>query len=47
MLATLDALGWTFMLVSVIGVTWLTFWCFRKVLFPQHDEPNLPPGLGP
>ena len=47
MLATLDALGWTFMLLSIAGVTALTVWCFKKVLFPPHDEPNLPPGLGP
>ncbi len=47
MLATLNALGWTFMIASIGGVTWLVIWCFRKVLFPPHDEPNLPPGLGP
>ncbi|HEX6810945.1 MAG TPA: hypothetical protein VF384_04905 [Planctomycetota bacterium] len=46
MLATLNALGWTFMLVSCIGVTWLTYWCFKKVL-TQPDEPDLPSGLGP
>ena len=28
--------GWIFMLVSVIGVIALTFWCFSRVL-------NLPP----
>ena len=43
----LDGLGWTFMLVSCVGTTWLTIWCFKKVLFPPHDEPDLPPGLGP
>ena len=37
MLATLNALGWTFMLVSISGVTFLTFWCFKKVLAPQKD----------
>jgi len=47
MLATLTPLGWTFMLISIGSVCTLTFWCFKKVLFPQHDEPNLPPGLGP
>ena len=47
MLATLNALGWTFMLVSCGSVIWLTWWCFKKVLFPPHDEPDLPPGLGP
>ncbi len=43
----LTGTGWIFMLVSVSGVTWLTFWCFKKVLFPQQDEPDLPGGLGP
>jgi hypothetical protein len=43
----LTATGWTFMLISCIGVTWLTIWCFKKVLFPPHDEPDLPGGLGP
>lgn len=47
MLATLDTLGWTFMVVSITAVCWLTYWCFKKVLFPPHDEPKLPPGLGP
>ena len=47
MLATLSALGWTFMLASCLGVTALTFWCFKQVLFPPHDEPDLPSGLGP
>jgi len=47
MLATLEPLGWVFMLVSCVGVTWLTFWCFKKVLSPPHDEPDLPGGLGP
>lgn len=47
MLAKLDVLGWVFMLASIGAVCWLTWWCFRKVLFPPHDEPNLPPGLGP
>jgi hypothetical protein len=47
MLATLAPLGWTFMLLSIAGVTWLTIWCFSKVLFPPHDEPDLPGGLGP
>ncbi len=47
MLATLNGLGWTFMLLSISCVSTLTFWCFKKVLFPAHDEPNLPPGLGP
>ena len=28
----LNAAGWTFLLVSTIAVTYLTFWCFRKVL---------------
>jgi uncharacterized integral membrane protein len=46
MLATLTALGWTFMLLSCGGVTFLTYWCFKKVLFPAHDEPDLPSGLG-
>jgi hypothetical protein len=47
MLATLNGFGWVFMLASCAGVTWLTFWCFKKVLFPPHDEPDLPGGLGP
>jgi len=47
MLASLTALGWTFMLASILGVTVLTFWCFKRVLFPPHDEPDLPGGLGP
>jgi hypothetical protein len=47
MLATLNALGWTFMLVSCIGVTSLTVWCFKKVLTRKDGEPDLPPGLGP
>lgn len=38
--------GWIFMLVSCISVTWLTYWCFKRVL-SQPDEPDLPPGLGP
>ena len=46
MLASLTALGWLFMLVSCIGVTWLMIWCFRKVL-SWGDEPDLPAGLGP
>ena len=47
MLATLDALGWTFMLLSCGSVTWLTIWCFKKVLTRNDDEPDLPSGLGP
>ncbi len=47
MLANLSALGWTFMLLSIGSVTALTIWCFKKVLFPPHDEPDLPGGLGP
>jgi hypothetical protein len=47
MLATITALGWTFMLVSCVGVTVLTFACFKRVLFPPHEEPDLPGGLGP
>lgn len=47
MLASLTALGWTFMLASILGVSTLTFWCFKRVLFPPHDEPDLPGGLGP
>lgn len=47
MLATLNTLGWTFMVVSIACVCTLVVWCFKKVLFPPHDEPNLPPGLGP
>ena len=47
MLANLTALGWAFMLLSIGSVTWLTIWCFKKVLFPPHDEPDLPGGLGP
>ena len=41
----LNAYGWIFMLVSCIGVTWLTIWCFRRVM--TGDEPDLPGGLGP
>ncbi len=47
MLATLNGLGWTFMLLSIGSVTWLTIWCFKKVLFSSNDEPDLPGGLGP
>jgi len=47
MLATLNALGWTFMLVSMSAVAGLTFWCFRRVLTGTGDEPELPGGLGP
>ena len=44
---TLTGIGWLFMLASCIGVTWLTIWCFQKVLAPGNDEPDLPGGLGP
>ena len=47
MLATLTTGGWILMLLSIVSMTALTIWCFKKVLFPPHDEPNLPPGLGP
>jgi hypothetical protein len=47
MLATLTLTGWLFMLVSCGAVIALTVWCFKRVLFPAHDEPDLPPGLGP
>ena len=47
MLCVLDAFGWTFMLASCVGVTWLTVWCFKRVLFAPSDEPDLPGGLGP
>lgn len=47
MLATLTTAGWIFMLLSCGAVTSLTVWCFKKVLFPPHDEPDLPGGLGP
>jgi hypothetical protein len=47
MLALLDGLGWTFMLLSIGSVTWLTIWCFKRVLFPPHEEPDLPGGIGP
>lgn len=47
MLALLDGLGWTFMLLSIGSVTWLTIWCFKRVLFPPHEEPDLPSGIGP
>lgn len=47
MLAELSPTGWIFMLLSCGAVTALTIWCFKKVLSPPHDEPNLPPGLGP
>ena len=46
MIASLTPLGWLFMLVSCIGVTWLMIWCFKKVL-GAPDEPELPTGLGP
>ena len=45
-LATLNALGWTFMLGSCLCVTWLVIWCFEKVL-SHPDEPDPPGGLGP
>jgi hypothetical protein len=38
--------GWVFMLVSTISVTWLTYWCFKRVL-KGGEEPPTPPGLGP
>ena len=43
----LTTTGWIFMIVSCVAVTYLTFACFKKVLFPPHDEPDLPGGLGP
>jgi hypothetical protein len=47
MLATLNALGWTFMLLSIAAVSALVFWCFRKVLTAPAEPPDLPGGLGP
>ena len=47
MLATLNALGWIFMALSIGVVTALTFWCYKRILGGKGDEPNLPPGLGP
>ena len=44
---TLTMTGWIFMLVSCGTVTWVTYWCFKKVLTWKGDEPDLPPGLGP
>lgn len=43
----LTTTGWIFMLASCCAVTALTYWCFKKVLFPAHEEPDLPGGLGP
>ncbi len=47
MVTTLSAGGWIFMVLSCGVVIWLVAWCFKKVLFPPHDEPELPGGLGP
>ncbi len=47
MLATLTNAGWTFMLLSCGSVIYLALACFKKVLFPPQDEPDLPGGLGP
>lgn len=47
MLATLSTGGWIFMILSIGAVITLTIWCFKKVLFPVQDEPDLPGGLGP
>jgi hypothetical protein len=44
--AAMTAGGWAFMTLSIGGVCGLTWWCFKKVLFPPHDEPDLPGGLG-
>lgn len=46
MLAALELSGWVFMALSIGSVCGLTFWCFKKVLFPVKDEPDLPGGLG-
>ena len=43
----MTVLGWIFMTASLLLVWVGTFWCFKKVLFPPHDEPHLPGGLGP
>ena len=42
MLATLNLAGWIFMLVSTIGTTALTVWCFWRILRlpPQDGEPG-------
>lgn len=45
MLATLNAMGWTVMVLSIGAVVALTFWCFKKVL-TGGNEPDLPGGLG-
>ncbi|MFO1077816.1 MAG: hypothetical protein U1E73_08830 [Planctomycetota bacterium] len=38
MLATLSLAGWMILLVSCIGITWLTAWCFYRVLrLPPED----------
>ena len=35
----MSAIGWVIMLVSVIGMTSLFFWCIRKVLtLPDASE---------
>ncbi|MBP8302305.1 MAG: hypothetical protein KA020_18215 [Planctomycetes bacterium] len=47
MLATLSTGGWIFMILSIGSVTTLVIWCFKNVLFPIQDEPDLPGGLGP
>ena len=33
----ISTLGWIFMLVSVVSVTCLTLWCFKKVLGEPSD----------
>lgn len=50
MLANTDLgpLGWAFLLVSTISVTWVTYWCFKKVLTGSDDAPPAGHiGLGP
>ncbi|MFO1077812.1 MAG: hypothetical protein U1E73_08810 [Planctomycetota bacterium] len=48
MLATLNAMGWTMMVLSIGAVATLTFWCYKRILgHPELKEPDLPGGLGP
>lgn len=45
--ATINGLGWVFMIVSVGFVLILTTWCFKRVLTDPEDEAAPPAGYGP
>ena len=44
----LSAGGWLMMILSVIAMTTLVVYCYKRILTPpEMDEPDLPGGLGP